>query len=125
VATTGLSFMAGRMLDVAFALSRANPGVPVSRDELAFLQMIAFVLGISVVLAYYIISEGLFQRTLGKLLTGTRVVTADGGRPTFGQIVGRSFARMIPFEAFSFLGGDGGPVGWHDSLSGTRVVSVR
>ena len=32
-------------------------------------------------------------------------------------------ARFIPFEPFSFLGGGGN--GWHDSLSGRRVVRVR
>lgn len=30
-------------------------------------------------------------------------------------------ARMVPFEAFSFLG----ERGWHDSWSGTQVVEVR
>lgn len=81
--------------------------------------------GLFVFLGYAIVSEALFQRTLGKMITGTCVVRADGTKPTFGQIVGRSFARFIPFEAFSFLGGKGFPVGWHDSLSGTRVITTR
>jgi hypothetical protein len=34
--------------------------------------------------------------------------------------LGRSAARSIPFEPFSFLGGQ--PTGWHDRLSETRVV---
>lgn len=73
--------------------------------------------------AYFVVFEGMSGRTPGKLVTGTRVVAADGSPPSWGQIVGRTLARFIPFEALSFLGAP--PVGWHDSLSGTRVVRVR
>lgn len=71
---------------------------------------------------YYMFFEGIWQRTPGKWLTRTKVVTEAGNKPTFLNIVGRSFARIIPFEPFSFLGG---PIGWHDSLSGTLVVPVK
>ncbi|HEX2675275.1 MAG TPA: RDD family protein, partial [Polyangiales bacterium] len=74
-------------------------------------------------LAYYIFFEAVFGRTPGKMLTGTRVVTVDGGTPSFTQILGRNLARYVPFEPFSFFGDDA--VGWHDSWSGTRVVKVR
>ncbi len=77
---------------------------------------------IPVALAYYIILEATLGRTLGKLITGTKVVNADGNTATMGQVVGRSFARFIPFEAFSFLGETGR--GWHDSLSKTYVVKT-
>jgi len=73
--------------------------------------------------SYYVLCEAIAGRTIGKLITGTRVVRFDGYRPHFPQIIGRTFARFIPFEAFSFLGSSGN--GWHDSLSGTRVVRVR
>ena len=74
-------------------------------------------------LAYHALLEGFYGRTLGKFVTGTRVVSADGSRASWGQIIGRSFARFIPFEPFSFFG-RAPPVGWHDSLSGTRVVRM-
>ena len=67
--------------------------------------------------------EAVFQRSPGKFLTGTKVVNESGGKPTFGQILGRSLCRFIPFEAFSFLFGDSSRVvGWHDKFSGTLVV---
>jgi uncharacterized RDD family membrane protein YckC len=75
------------------------------------------------VFGYYLILESLFGWTIGKLVTGTRVVRLDGHKPNFRQILGRSAARFIPFEPFSLLGSSG--QGWHDSLSGTRVVRVR
>ena len=78
------------------------------------------VLGAAILLLYYVIFEGLLGRTLGKLITGTKVVNESGNKASFLQIVGRSFARFIPFEAFSFLFGKGR--GWHDSLSKTYVT---
>ncbi|QDU74143.1 RDD family protein [Bremerella volcania] len=77
---------------------------------------------IPITLAYYVILEAALGRTLGKLVTGTRVVNAEGNDASFGQVVGRSFARYIPFEVFSFLGQTGR--GWHDSLSKTYVVKI-
>ena len=82
--------------------------------------VLIFVLSLAVWVGYYILMESSTGATLGKMLTGTRVVDQHGNKPTMAQIVGRSFARLIPFEAFSFLGS--GPGGWHDTMSKTRVV---
>lgn len=70
--------------------------------------------------AYYIGFESTTGRTPAKFITGTRVVTVDGKKPSFGQIVIRTLCRLIPFEAFSFLGKF--PQGWHDRFSQTMVV---
>jgi uncharacterized RDD family membrane protein YckC len=80
--------------------------------------------GMLVSLLYYLPQEALWGKTLAKFVTGTRVVSATGGPPTFRQIVGRTFSRMIPFEALTYLRGRN-PVGLHDSLSNTRVVMDR
>lgn len=74
-------------------------------------------------LGYYIVSEGLFGRSLAKLLTGTIVVDENGVKPSFGTIVKRSLCRIIPFDGLSFLGGSGR--GWHDSMSDTYVVDKK
>lgn len=71
-------------------------------------------------LVYYIVFESLWQRTPGKFITGTKVVLKDGTKAPLKNIVGRSFARLIPFNALSFLFGP--PIGWHDTLSKTLVV---
>lgn len=76
--------------------------------------------GVFVASAYYLPLEALFGRTLGKLVTRTYVVSASGDPATFRQLLGRTLARFIPFEPFSFFTRDA--IGWHDSLSGTRVV---
>ena len=80
--------------------------------------------GVVVFLVYYVALEWGLAATPGKLLLGLRVVSEGGGRAGFRQIAGRTLARMIPFEPFSFLN-DKRPVGWHDSLSRTRVIRAR
>lgn len=78
------------------------------------------VIGIVFWLAYYIFFETLFQKTPGKFVSRSRVVTATGVRPSFVVILLRTLCRMIPLESISFLSWY--PVGWHDKLSGTVVI---
>jgi uncharacterized RDD family membrane protein YckC len=73
---------------------------------------------------YYIVFEAAFGWTFAKLITGTRVIRFDGTKPKVPQILGRTLARFIPFEPLSVLFSDS-KLGWHDSLSNTRVVRVR
>ena len=81
----------------------------------------AFLLRIILVVGYYVLLESTTGKTIGKMVTDTMVVLEDGSKPTTDKIVARSFSRLIPFNAFSFLFLNG--VGWHDTISGTRVVS--
>lgn len=70
--------------------------------------------------AYYLVTERLFGRTLGKLVTGTRVLTGDGTRPSTLQVLTRTLLRSVPVEAALILFGR--PTTVHDLLSDTRVV---
>jgi uncharacterized RDD family membrane protein YckC len=76
----------------------------------------------SIALLYYNISEVIFARSVGKLLTKTKVVDSLGMPPNHQMIMMRSICRLIPFNSFSFLGLI--PRGWHDKLSKTYVVSI-
>jgi uncharacterized RDD family membrane protein YckC len=122
IVTNVLSLGAGCVIGAAYGFSKVSANEPITPDDEATLNIVGFIVGIFMWLAYYVFMEAAFQRTLGKFVTGTRVVDASGGQPSLGQIIGRTFARIIPFEAFSFLAD---PVGWHDSLSGTRVIERR
>ena len=69
---------------------------------------------------YYALMEGLFGFTVGKLITGTRVVDAEGRRLTFARGVTCSLCRLIPFDAVSlFLSEDDVRRAWHDSITAT------
>lgn len=73
-------------------------------------------------LPYYFALEGWFGATLGKRLTRTRVLRADGGAPTLGQVTVRTFARWIPLEPLAILRANRECL--HDSLSGTKVIRL-
>lgn len=82
-----------------------------------------FVLGYVIAFIYYTIFEGTLQCSPAKFITGTKVVAFDGSKPLFSTMVKRSLCRMIPFDAFSFLGEP--DKGWHDSISETYVVNIK
>lgn len=89
----------------------------------AELAGLSSLLGIVVMIGYYAGFEAAFGKTPGKMVVGTRVVTTTGGEPSFGQCIGRTFARCVPFEPFSFFGAEA--VGWHDRWTNTRVIRTR
>jgi uncharacterized RDD family membrane protein YckC/ribosomal protein L40E len=78
------------------------------------------ILGWFLYFLYYLITESLWQKSIAKFITKTKVVTECGGVPEAKHIIKRSLVRLIPFDAFSFLSQY--PVGWHDKWSGTRVI---
>jgi len=129
IAQLGIGFMIGLLIAL---LGLADP-------FLAAGKLGEYGLGVLILLFYYTLVEGLFGVSLGKLITGTKVVNQDGSRLSFKGAIKRSLCRLIPFEAFSFLGskssrhdfigGEAGrydsmgcKLGWHDSISKTLVV---
>lgn len=83
-----------------------------------------YALGVILALSYYSVCEiATGGRTIGKFVTGTITVTEDGQKPEARMLIVKSMCRLIPFEAFSFLGTPS--KGWHDTLSGTRVIKKK
>lgn len=64
--------------------------------------------------------------TLGKRALGIRVAPREGGRPGFGQLLGRMLARVISLLpallGFLWAGWDRRKQTWHDKLADTVVV---
>ena len=74
-------------------------------------------------LVYYSICEKVFKgHTIGKLITGTRVIREDGEELTFKDAFLRSLSRLVPFEALSIWFGSGL---WHDTWTKTKVIKTR
>ncbi len=70
---------------------------------------------------YYSTFEGFFGRTIGKMITGTKVVgVADGGKINFGTAMLRTIIRFVPFDFISLFGSS--KTCFHDEWSKTRVV---
>lgn len=76
---------------------------------------------------YYFIMEILFNRTIGKMITRTKVVSINGTTPAFSQIFVRSAIRALPilnlFDAYSFFHTDN--TGLHDRWSDTELIKNK
>jgi uncharacterized RDD family membrane protein YckC len=86
-------------------------------------SLLADLSGLLILSVYYIACEGVWGRTVGKLVTGTKVVDEHSKPPGWSKVVGRTLSRLIPFEPFSVFGER--RLCWHDSLAGTKVVRCR
>lgn len=82
-----------------------------------------YVLGFMVVTLYYAISEWSTGKTVGKFLTGTKVVNEEGKSPTFSQALARTLIRYVPFEFLTFFGSE--TRGLHDRWANTYVIKAR
>ncbi|HEY1041399.1 MAG TPA: RDD family protein [Candidatus Paceibacterota bacterium] len=80
-----------------------------------------FVVTLLVYFGYYFLFEYFCEKTLGKFITKTRVVTYENKKPSIDHFLLRTLVRFVPFEAFSFIAKR--PVGFHDVWASTRVVS--
>jgi uncharacterized RDD family membrane protein YckC len=87
-----------------------------SQAERAIYRMTTFILLIA---TYYIFFEHKYQKTLGKIITKTKVVNLEGDKAELGDIISRTFCRFIPFDRFSFFFTRNG---FHDGISKTKVI---
>lgn len=78
---------------------------------------------IAVMFLYYLIMEGFFKTSLGKLITKTNLTTVSGEELSFYPVFIRTICRLIPLEPLSFFSKEA--IGWHDSLSKTRVIEMK
>lgn len=93
----------------------------IARENLGGLN--GYVFGYLVSFLYYALFESITGKTPGKWITKTKVVTTEGYEPGSMNIIGRTLCRVIPLDGISFFFTNG--VGWHDSISRTRVIRDR
>jgi uncharacterized RDD family membrane protein YckC len=79
---------------------------------------------VEIVYSVYFISQK--SATLGKMLMGVKVVTANGGPVSFGRALGRFFARylsaLIFFIGYIMAAFDDQKRALHDHICNTRVI---
>lgn len=71
---------------------------------------------------YYLIFEITTRKTLGKMVTKTRVVNYSGKEASNGDIVIRTLMRLVPFDCISYFFTRNGI---HDMLSKTKVIKDK
>ena len=99
---------------IAYVLVRTTRDRRVLSAEIILMALVAFVV-------FFTACEGFSKgKTLGKWITGTRVVTADGRTITLKIAFLRSLSRLVPFEPFSAIGTPSHP--WHDRWTRTLVI---
>lgn len=94
-------------------------GLFVQPTDQGMVSIIGYTLIFGTFIAYYALMEIKFQKTVGKFVTKTKVVKMNGEKPTDGDIITRTFCRLIPFDRLSFLFVKNGI---HDFLSKTKIV---
>jgi uncharacterized RDD family membrane protein YckC len=113
-----LFFMSIFILAILFAAS----GESIDEEGAGF-TFFSYLILFAVHIGYYAIMESVFGRTVGKFVSGTCVVDSQGRTPEAQVIILRTLSRLVPFEAFSFLGTPAR--GWHDQWTDTWVVEYK
>ncbi|MBL8022246.1 MAG: RDD family protein [Leptospirales bacterium] len=86
-------------------------------------EAVAYSIILGIYCLYFTLLEYFTGRTLGKILTRTRVVMHDGRPLEFTAAVYRTLFRSVLIGAFSFLP-DRQPIGLHDRITKTRVIQA-
>lgn len=99
-------------------IATANAEIFFSLSRLFGQFLTMLLLTFCVVFGYYFSFECIFQRTIGKFVTLTKVVSHNNNRAGAGAIALRTLLRLVPFEPLSAFTDKGL---WHDRFSKTSV----
>ena len=124
----GLILMVGNILIGVIAGLSAAQAAGIQPKGAIALQIVLFVIQMTIGIAYEVILIGKYGATLGKMACKIKVVTADGGRVSYARALGRYFAKLL--SAFTCM------IGYlialfdnpqrralHDHICNTRVVN--
>lgn len=113
-----LAALIGFFVGAAFATSISDGETSGAIGFITITYLLVFV----IFFVYYTFLEGSKGKTLGKMITKTKVIREDGEPMTFGKALLRTLCRLVPFEFISaFLG----QKMWHDQWTGTITVKDK
>ncbi|MCL1667940.1 RDD family protein [Elizabethkingia ursingii] len=117
-----LVFMFGGLLGVWYSLTQSELAYSIMQAMENASRLVDKLVSMIMYATFMFAQEWIFKgRSIGKLITGTKVVNENNEPLNTIDLLRRNFTRAIPFEALSFLGN----VGLHDKWSNTRVVNVK
>jgi uncharacterized RDD family membrane protein YckC len=114
-----VSFLLLPLLGALIGIVSALTGV--DRSSMNKILSYRLLLGAGTMILYYILFEYFLNKTIGKFLTRSIVVTETDTKPSFKSCLLRTLIRFVPFEAFSILSSDSKM--WHDKWTKTVVTS--
>jgi uncharacterized RDD family membrane protein YckC len=98
-------------------------------DEGLPVDILVMLSGLIVSIAYYVVSWAKSGQTLGKSVTGMKVVRTDGSRLSWGQALLRYLGYIVSAVVFSlgflWVAFDPKRQGWHDKIARTYVVDAE
>jgi uncharacterized RDD family membrane protein YckC len=102
--------LAGWLLSTVYGVTTVTSGVaprPGAAGSFSFEtgQQVPWLLTLGTWLGYYIVLEGFFGATPGKLSLGLRVVSTELRRPSWGAVVVRNLFRLVDSFPFLYLTG--------------------
>ena len=114
------------MIGLIAGLSAAQ-AVGVQPKGAITLQIVLFVIQMSIGIGYEVIMIGKYGATLGKMACKIKVVTADGGRVSYARSLGRHFAKILS-SIICLIGYimaifDDEKRALHDRICDTRVIT--
>ncbi len=109
------------ILEILSPTSEYTDDYSAGKSGFALLENILYSIIYAVYMALFeIATKG---RSIGKLITGTKVVNEDGTDIDAATAFKRGFSRVVPFEIFSALGSPCYP--WHDKWTNTYVIDIK
>jgi uncharacterized RDD family membrane protein YckC len=96
----------------------ATMGVSESGSYVAVYYLISF----GLFFGYYTYLEGSKGKTIGKMITKTKVLTVSGEPVTYSKAFMRTLCRIVPFE---FISAFFGTSMWHDKWVDTIVIKDK
>jgi len=111
----------GVILSVISGLVIFILNIELNQNNDTLFQVVSISMYFIAFMIYYVLLETKYQRTLGKLLTKTKVTYENGDKPDLNAIIGRTLYRLIPFDRLSYLFLKNGI---HDMISKTIVVKI-
>lgn len=91
-----------------------------SNSSAYYLESIQSIIFVVIYILYYFIFEIFSGKTLGKMITKTKVIRRGEGNLSFLKILTRTITRLFFLDMYSYLFGY--EIGMHDLLSNTIVV---
>ncbi len=95
-------------------------------NALQVVQLLAQLVYMAANIAYQVFFLGKYGATPGKMACGLRVITADGGKISYGRATGRAFAEilsgMVCYIGYLIVAFDDQKRALHDHICNTRVI---
>lgn len=115
-----VSFLLLPLLGALIGIVSAMTGVDRSSMNKILINY-RLLLAAGTMILYYVLFEYFLNKTIGKFLTRSIVVTETDAKPSFKSCLLRTLIRFVPFEPFSILSSDSKM--WHDKWTKTVVTS--